>query len=249
MLHPIKVTKYVKKYHVLTPELWLVKAPPDTEEVLNLQWKKHRISVNKGGTFLLLINDVYITVLNKNIYLQSVNFDILSKFIAFIDEAREVKIFSASVPRWTVFPVQDMEIWQDSERLKGWFLSQMVEMEPALSPFLNLLRSTENYRLVRYLLAQSGNGHSLYELSERYGTSYSHFRRLCRSALGDSVKKELCNWRMARALLDIIYGKKNFTEVAFTHGYSSLAHFSNDVKKRLTMSPQQLFNLIHLDTE
>lgn len=66
-----------------------------------------------------------------------------------------------------------------------------------------------------------------------YGVSYSHFRRLCSYALGGKVKTELCGWRVARAVLEIIEGNSDMTTIAHKYGYSSSSHFSAEVKSRL----------------
>ncbi|MGL6148964.1 MAG: helix-turn-helix domain-containing protein, partial [Plesiomonas sp.] len=75
---------------------------------------------------------------------------------------------------------------------------------------------------------------------------YSHFRRLCRHALGSAAKAELRDWRMARSLLDVVEGQENLTQVAIKHGYASSSHFSNEIRELLGVSPRGLSNIIQL---
>ncbi|MFV8808617.1 helix-turn-helix domain-containing protein, partial [Yersinia enterocolitica] len=121
-----------------------------------------------------------------------------------------------------------------------WFLSAYLERKEWFTPLCDLLRKSEYYYLVRYLLSQSIKQNTLYDLGKIYGVSYSHFRRLCNYALGGKVKAELCSWRMARAVLEIIEGKSDMTSVAYKYGYSSSSHLSADVKSRLGKTPREL---------
>lgn len=113
---------------------------------------------------------------------------------------------------------------------EAWFLATYLSSDNINEILFQHLRKTECYKLVRYLLSQSLIQTSLYDLGELYGVSYSHFRRLCSYALGGKVKTELCGWRVARAVLEIIEGNSDMTTIAHKYGYSSSSHFSAEVK-------------------
>jgi AraC-like DNA-binding protein len=100
------------------------------------------------------------------------------------------------------------------------------------------LRTTEHYKLVRFLLSQPAS-RSLQELSVEYGLSYSHFRKLCRAALGRGGKAEFQYWRNVRALLDLIDGG-SLTDVALRQGFASSSHFSDAMKGQFGIAPRYL---------
>lgn len=58
--------------------------------------------------------------------------------------------------------------------------------------------------------------------------------------MGGKVKTELCGWRVARAVLEIIEGNSDMTTIAHKYGYSSSSHFSAEVKSRLGKTPREL---------
>ena len=114
-----------------------------------------------------------------------------------------------------------------------------------MATLASFLRRTEWYWLIRFLLNESVNNGKLHELGARYGLSYSHFRRLCRNALGNSAKSELRGWRIARALLDVVEEGQSLTQVAMRYGYASSSHLSNDIRDAFGVSPRGLWNMIN----
>lgn len=156
--------------------------------------------------------------------------EVLSKLLAFIDGAGLVDTTYAESDKWVLLSPEFRAIWQDRKRCEYWFLQQIITPSPAFNKVLALLRKSESYWLVGYLLAQSTSGNTMRMLGEDYGVSYTHFRRLCSRALGGKAKSELRNWRMAQSLLNSVEGHENITQLAVNHGYSSPSHFSSEIK-------------------
>ncbi|CAI1687601.1 Transcriptional regulator invF [Serratia fonticola] len=136
------------------------------------------------------------------------------------------------------------------KQLESWMIQQFLIATPGMKKISAILRGMECYWLIKFLIQQTDASEqtdasdSLRSLSKRYGLSVSHFRRVSRQALGNTTKKELKSWRLVRALLDNMGEKSNLTDLAFKHGYSSLSHFSSEVKIMFNLSPRALKNVI-----
>lgn len=128
------------------------------------------------------------------------------------------------------------------KRLTVGFLRMAIEDTPEYRCIAAGLRRTEIYSMVSFLL-QQGQGENLAALSERYGISAGHFRRIFRASLGDSPKATLKGWRLASAVLDVIERRQSVTDVAMAHGYASPSHFSSEVKKLTGLSLTRLFDV------
>lgn len=230
-------------------EVWLLLIEVNNSVQLELSWDGESRFWEAKGDWLLLLERVDVRVLRGELIFHSVRLEVLSKLLVFIDEARNVDIFDPNCAHWTPLLLQDVTVWQDRKRCEYWFLQQMLEPSPTFNNLLSLLRHCESYLLVRFLLVQSTCNCTLQELGQRYGISYSHFRRLCRHALGGTAKAELRDWRMARSLLDVAEGRENLTQVAIKHGFASSSHFSNEIKSLLGVSPSELSNIIQLATK
>ncbi|POB00620.1 AraC family transcriptional regulator InvF [Chromobacterium sinusclupearum] len=199
-----------------------------------------------GWQGLLMLDRVEVQVLAGQLTLRALKLEVLSKLLAFLDEARSLEEVDTGGGAWAALPLGDPSVCEDRKRCEYWFLSQALMPTPAFNEFLAGLRRSESYWLVRFLLAQSAGCGTLQDLGERYGVSYSHFRRLCRQALGSAAKTELRDWRMARSLLDVVEGRESLTQVALKHGYASSSHFSNEIRELLGVSPRGLSNIIQL---
>lgn len=230
---------------VVTQDVWLLHISEGDETRLDFLDENGRASWGEPGDWLLLLNRVEVRVLEGALSLYPLRFEALSKLLAFIDESRNIDEFDLPLC-WVPLKLQDVAVWQDRKRSEYWFLQQILDPSPAFNHLLALLRHSESYWLIRFLLTQSACQITLQKLGERYGVSYSHFRRLCRHALGSGAKAELRDWRMARSLLDVVERQENMTQVAIKHGYSSSSHFSNDIKELLGVSPRSLSNIINL---
>lgn len=128
--------------------------------------------------------------------------------------------------------------------LENWLIGCIARRDPAAAPLLDFLRRQEAYWVVRYLLHEyadaSGASRTVAALGERYGLSPSHFRRICRRALGATLKTELRRWRAANAVLDATADHRRLVDVALSHGFASSSHFSHEIKQLFGMSPCQI---------
>ncbi|WP_374191068.1 helix-turn-helix domain-containing protein [Candidatus Symbiopectobacterium sp. 'North America'] len=62
--------------------------------------------------------------------------------------------------------------------------------------------------------------------------------------MGNTAKSALRDWRLGQTLFELINGDNNLTTIAMNHGYASLSHFSNEVKKVIGVSPRNLKKLL-----
>ncbi|MEB0140397.1 MULTISPECIES: helix-turn-helix domain-containing protein [unclassified Undibacterium] len=178
---------------------------------------------------------------------QDGDISVLTKLQAFMDADCGLEM-NHSMPnaRLVSCAGSGLAMLSDRRTIENWFLSQMITEPEQMLAISALLRRLESYALVRFLLTERAEKKNLRELAQSYGISYTHFRRLCNRALGGSVKFELNQWRMARALLDLVDSRCNFTEVALKHGYASSSHFSNEVRGQVGVSPRGLSDIIKL---
>lgn len=185
-----------------------------------------------------------IIVLTGIVYVQDLNFRKFSKLQAFIDAASVQDAGKKHAEVCYGIRQLDEKSMFNSNTFESWYLYQNTYHPEKISCIANLFRYHESYRLVNYLLNQQNSHKTLIELGNKYGLSTAHFRRLSRAALGQAVKVEMSNWRMIRAVLDMIETENNITMVAFNHGYSSLSHFSSAVKHIFNKPPKELVRVI-----
>ncbi|UTH74108.1 helix-turn-helix domain-containing protein [Chromobacterium sp. IIBBL 290-4] len=247
MLHPMQTIETACRREVSGQAAWLLLplAQPGAELRLSGAWGKAQWQLPPGWQGLLLLEHVRVTVVSGCLSFHAVQLETLAKLLAFIDEARALPTVNPDARCERLF-LEDLSIWSDRRRLEYWFLGQLLSREQTVAPLLAQLRRNESYWLVRFLLSHSARGDKLQALGDRYGVSTSHFRRLCRHALGNAAKASLRDWRAARCMLDVVGGEENLTRLALKHGYASPAHFSNEVKGLLGVSPRGLSNLIQL---
>lgn len=176
-----------------------------------------------------------------------VNFIAMAKLQAFIDagsrdcgKTRKREILYGFCPCKCPAPLL-------RKKFEYWLISQSVKKCAGMDNIVQLLRDNECYWIVNYLLTHSDEYKSLREIGGRYGLSVSHFRRLSKSALGNTAKVEMCDWRLIRAILDIMGDEQNLTSIAMKHGYASLSHFSGDVKNRFGIPPRDLKKMINCE--
>ncbi|MGL4978292.1 MAG: helix-turn-helix domain-containing protein [Plesiomonas sp.] len=233
-----------EKHTVIALEAWLLSTQAEESITLNFVANGIHSSVTLAASWqgLLLIDRAEVSVQSDCLF-WPVRVEWLVKLLAFIDDAKEVNQ-PANRFCWAILPQASFSICQQRRHYEFWFLQQALNPLPEFAQALTLLRGTESYWLVRFLLAQSVYGDTLKDLGDRYGVSNSHFRRLCRQALGGGAKSELRDWRMARSLLDVVERQGTLTEVALKHGYSSSSHFSNEIRQLFGVSPRGLTNII-----
>jgi len=169
-----------------------------------------------------------------------------SKLLAFIDGAAvSAPLLETDAAAASGLVVLDLPtpLLTAPRELEYWFLRQVIGGNPEFAALCAFLRRLENYWLVKYLLSESVRQKTVSDLGTEYGLSYSHFRRVCKAALGNSVKSELKSWRAARSLLDVVGQRCSMTEAAIKNGYASSSHFSTEIKKLFGLSPRAIFGL------
>ena len=194
---------------------------------------------------VLVLDRLCLEVIEGAARCQEVHLLMLAKLQAFIDESQNVEPPAPCGLRWACMPVTDASPFEGRRAAEGWLLGQSLLGDESYVQLVTLLRRTECYWLIRFLLAESLAGGKVQDLGERYGVSCSHFRRLCRSALGHAAKTELRDWRMARSLLEAAQSQKSLTEIALSNGYASSSHFSNEIRVLLGVSPRELSNIMN----
>lgn len=198
------------------------------------------IDANQQG--MLVLKPCTLTIENGVLHYSSVKFPFLVKLQVFIDRARKQQKTYDELNSLAYLSAE-LGAKPSYRKVEYWFLNQIFLNTDGIDAFSSILQHNELYDLVGFLLDESSCGNKPQRLSimcERYGLSASHFRRLARSALGKTTKVELRDWRLVRALFDVLEGNHTLTTIAMNHGYSSLSHFSNEVKEVFGISPRNL---------
>ncbi|QND85692.1 Type III secretion thermoregulatory protein LcrF/VirF [Chromobacterium vaccinii] len=247
VLHPLQTLEAVERREIAGQQVWLVLPLSGDGVQLELNWQTSRESWMLPAAWqgLLLLDRLRLSVKSGRLRFHAVRLEPLAKLLAFIDEAHALAPVNEA-GRCGCLLLDDLSIWSEKRRCEYWFLRQLLEPTEPFATLLALLRRNESYWLVRFLLSNSECGGKLQMLGDRYGVSSSHFRRLCRLALGNAAKTTLRDWRAARSLLDAVESKESLTRLALKHGYASAAHFSNEIKDLYGVSPRALSNLIQL---
>lgn len=163
----------------------------------------------------------------------------LARLLAFVDAPGAPSLLPlAQTPRLAL-PLP-LAAAAGGKALQYCLLASVLRRETTLQPLLSLLRQQESYSLVRFLDWRACATGSVAALGGEYGLSYSHFRRLCRQALGVGVKAAFKRWRAARALLRVVDGGISLTAAALDSGYSSSSQFSTEVRTLFGRSPRSL---------
>ncbi|EXF96140.1 transcriptional regulator [Pseudomonas fluorescens HK44] len=169
----------------------------------------------------------------------------LVKLQVFIDRGAGMIDQGPRLAPWAALPVTFETIESDTLR-ERWYIEQALHGGLSYRAFASVLRHHENYWLVQFLLEQGGSSEKLVWLAQRYGVSVSHFRRLCRQALGGATKPALRAWRTAQALLSMSLEDRSLTDVALQLGYASSSHFSKDIRELVGFAPSSLADITHL---
>jgi len=172
----------------------------------------------------------------------------LFKLQLFIDQGGVPEVRPAPGEPWAVLS-EGLGQGRAAPALESWYLTLALQGDAAYQTFARHLRSSEHYQLLGFLLEQGSGREKLQDLAGRYGVSVSHFRRLCRQALGGAAKSELRVWRTARALLSMAEGAASLTDVALEFGYASSSHFSKEIRELVGIAPSSLIDITGLPGE
>lgn len=199
-----------------------------------------RLALTPGCQGLLVVKSGSLKVLSGEIKCSSLNFSLLAKLLVFIDNAGSVSPGSGG-DEWSYMPGL-LKKRVTARNLEYWLIANCLQKTAGIDSFCNILRGSESYMLVNFLFNESVNNvdHQLQQLCQQYGLSSSHFRRLSRKALGKSTKTELRKWRLGRAMLELLNSDGSLTTIAMNNGYSSLSHFSNEMKDVMGLTPTKL---------
>ena len=69
--------------------------------------------------------------------------------------------------------------------------------------------------------------------------SKSHFLRIFKDVTQSTVNEYITKYRIEKACIDLIYSKKNITEIASEHGYNNIQYFSRRFKEYMNCTPKQ----------
>ncbi len=209
----------------------------------NKKNEKHQVEANSKR--LLVTMAARMKVLSGRVSYRELDCAQLVKLQAFLDEAGGKEVNFCRTCSSALLPLPT-RICADTRSLEYWYVNQARRSEPEHFRFASVLRGTEWYNLIRFLLMESellpsGN---IRDMCAKYGLSIAHFRRLSRYALGKTTKVGLRDWRLVRALLEFSGADKNMTTVAMDYGYSSLSHFSYEVRDTFGLSARELKQII-----
>lgn len=235
-------------HFLASPQIWWV-VPDETKGakiVIEHHSGSETILLRPADSGILGLNARKLTVCYGQIAVMPSVFTILVKLQAFIDRNKAPSVIT-NTKSHSGFAVYHYKGEPDHRLFESWLISQTIRQTPDMKKIISILRETEWYWVVNYLLSHASDDTSLSELGKRYGLSVSHFRRLAKMALGNTTKVELCNWRLVSAVFELIDAKHSITEIALKHGYASLSHFSNDVKNTFGFSPKALKSVIDSD--
>ncbi|MFL4214736.1 AraC family transcriptional regulator [Enterobacter mori] len=237
LLLPVTILKNSVNHNVNKQEVWLIKKNENHDTCIQLRDNKKVDVWVCDEDCLLLLNSTTVTVISGTLVLRKVRIEMLSKLIAFIDEAERSSYNSDDDFVYQCIPVEST-LFTKRAHSEVWLLHAHVTKEKWVYSLFNLVRRTEYYDLVRYLLSNYISKSFLYELGKKYGVSYSHFRRLCGYTLCGSVNKELGKWRVVSAIMEIIESRDDVTTIAYKYSYCSSSHFSWEAKRFFGYTPK-----------
>lgn len=169
----------------------------------------------------------------------------LAKLQAFIDVVfTSQSVLYRKMPFFNIFAMPQVNQITSFQQIEYWYMSQVYSPVESHAQIIPFIRATEWYQLVSFLIQESHSDElSIQQLSKKYGLSNSYFRHLCRQVLGGTLKGQMSDWRLASALIDMVKFQLSATDIAYKAGYSSLSHFSKEVKKTMGHSTRDLKKL------
>lgn len=222
------------------PAIWLIRPIGEELELqVSVNGKLYRQAVVKDDSVLLASTQkAVVKSLNSTWCLQAIPLVPAVKLLAFLECAMPSEFPAMDISDGNHDPIVFCHVaGKTSGRFDRWLIDGVVRQDPAAMPIRDFLRSQESFWLVRYLLSEFSDLKTVQALSDRYGLSLSHFRRMCRRVLGNNLKSELRQWRAVNAVLDVMGSDQCMTDIAMNHGYASSSHFSREIKTMFGMPP------------
>ncbi|WP_169449818.1 helix-turn-helix domain-containing protein [Paludibacterium yongneupense] len=202
--------------------------------------KRWNIELAPGLAYLILTGPGRFRCLAGEVRLFPIARESLCCLLAFIDAPGVAAAAPSGVWPLRMLIPMPVSAAAGEKALRYCLIASALSCDEAILPLLTYLRQQESYSLVRFLDRRSNRGDSIAVLGQEYGLSYSHFRRLCRRALGMGVKAAFKRWRAARTLLRVADSGVSFTAAALDSGYCSSSQFSTEVRSLLGRSPRAL---------
>lgn len=171
-----------------------------------------------------------------------INSGYFSELLAFLDTAYENTGDAQGEDRF--FPqFNDCRCLHLSYRqLEQTFIMKFLagEREGGFSAFCHFIRQQESYLLARYLIENYSACDKISELSERYGLSYSYFRKKTQLFFGDTAKSKIQAWRLAKTTLELLGSSESITRIAMNNGFASSSHIHQVILSSIGMTPSSL---------
>ena len=110
---------------------------------------------------------------------------------------------------------------------------------------ISILRSITKYNIsaidkaIEYVREHFKESIVLQDVLNLTNYSKSHFIKLFRDVTGCHFTEYVNKYRIERAALDLLYTKKNITEIATDFGFNNIQYFSRVFKEYMKCTPKQ----------
>lgn len=174
----------------------------------------------------------------------TVNVGYFSELLAFLDAAYQV--FSDINTYWNsdTRHKHNGNICLRYSELEQLFIIRYIQRieDFDFASLCEFIRQQESYMIANYLIGNYINNDisNVTNLSERYGLSYSNFRKKTQLYFGDTVKTRMQAWRLTKTMLDIVETKESLTHIAMSNGFSSQSHLNQVILSSFGMTPSSL---------
>lgn len=184
-------------------------------------------------------------------FLRNITLARFTEFLATFDAARGKSLLCNSEKQnvvmspWLEFIAIELADGITEMSVDNITLDLLLRNHSDFNTWCERLRKYEAYGMMSFMvsaLEQRGNLNVSY-LSQCYGVSAVYFRELYRGNFGATAKKKIMGVRMASAVLQLIESEDSILEVGLDAGYCSAAHFTNNLKKELGLTPSEIRRL------
>lgn len=184
-------------------------------------------------------------------FLHTITLARFTEFLATIDAARGNSSLCNSEKQnvvmspWLEFIAIELADGVTEMSVDNVALDLMLRNHSEFNTWCELLRKYEAYGMMSFVLSSLSQRDNLNVgyLSQCYGVSAAYFRQLYRDNFKATVKKKIMSARMASAVLQLIESEGSILEVGLDAGYCSAAHFTNNLKKELGLTPSDIRRL------
>lgn len=171
-----------------------------------------------------------------------INSGYISELLAFLDIAYEN---IGNTLREDLFPPQRNDggnLYLSYRQLEQKLIMKYLagEGDVDFSAFCQFIRQQESYLLTRYLIENYSSCDKIAVLSERYGLSYSYFRKKTQLYFGDTAKSKIQTWRLAKTTLELMESSESITRIAMNNGFASSSHIHKVILSSMGMTPSSL---------